>query len=168
MFVGEVEVVEVGAVERITIGSSKVISTRLLASGELVIVAEEAGNAAIHLWGKSGWQRRIKVQVLADDVDNAVSEIRAMLRSVTDVQVRSIGGRPIIEGNVPERDKSLVDTVQTIYPDTINLTPGLQRLLGEDGLHARADHRVQYVRSGNLGIQWQTNIAGRPVPTSIP
>ena len=160
MFVGEVEVIEVGEVERIAIGSSKVISTRLLGNGELVIVAEEAGNVAIHLWGKSGWQHRVKVQVLADDVDNAVSELRAMLRSVNGLQVRSIGARPILEGNVAERDKALVETVQSIYPDTINLTR-ISNAFSEKMVYMHVQI-IEFNTSDleNLGIRWQTNIAG--------
>ena len=122
LYKGETYVMTVGDVERVVVGSGTVISTRLLTTGELVIVADAEGATNIHLWGKAGWQHDTTVYVLPGDTNRDVAEISALLRNVEGISVKSVSGRPVLEGDIYDRDKDIVARIEKLYPGVINLT----------------------------------------------
>ncbi len=112
MYKGETYVMTVGDVERVVVGSGTVVSTRLLSTGELVIVADAEGTTNIHLWGKAGWQHETTIYVLSGSTNRAVAEIGALLRQVEGISVKSVSGRPVLEGDIYDRDKDMVERME--------------------------------------------------------
>ncbi len=160
LYKGETYVMKVGDVERVVVGSGSVISTRLLTTGELVIVADEEGMTNIHLWGKAGWQHDTTVYVLPGSTTRAVAEISALLRNVEGISVKSVSGRPVIEGDIYERDKTLVERVVALYPSVINLTR-VSNAFSEKMVYMNV--QITEFNTNDLeqlGINWQTDIAG--------
>jgi pilus assembly protein CpaC len=160
LYKGETYIMTVGDVERVVVGSGSVISTRLLTTGELVIVADAEGATNIHLWGKSGWQHDTTIYVLPSSTNQAVAEVGALLRNVEGISVKSISGRPVLEGDIYERDKAMVEHVVGLYPGVINLTR-VSNAFSEKMVYMNVQI-TEFSTSDleNLGIAWQTNIAG--------
>lgn len=160
LYKGETYVMKVGDIERVVVGSGAVISTRLLSTGELVIIADEEGMTNIHLWGKSGWQHDTTIYVLPSSTNRAVAEISALLRDIEGVSVKSVSGRPVIEGDIYERDKVLVERVVALYPSVINLTR-VSNAFSEKMVYMNVQI-TEFTTNDleQLGINWQTDIAG--------
>lgn len=160
MYKGETYVMKVGDVERVVVGSGTVVSTRLLSTGELVIVADAEGTTNIHLWGKAGWQHETTIYVLSGSTNRAVAEIGALLRQVEGISVKSVSGRPVLEGDIYDRDKELVERVVALYPQVINLTR-VSNAFSEKMVYMNVQI-TEFSTSDleNMGIQWQRNIAG--------
>lgn len=160
LYKGETYVMKVGDIERVVVGSGAVISTRLLSTGELVIIADEEGMTNIHLWGKTGWQHDTTIYVLPSSTNRAVAEISALLRDIEGVSVKSVSGRPVIEGDIYERDKVLVERVVALYPSVINLTR-VSNAFSEKMVYMNV--QITEFNTNDLeqlGINWQTDIAG--------
>lgn len=122
LHVGSSSVVEVGEIERMVVGSGDVISTKLLSTGQMVITGEKEGTTDIHLWGVDGWEHDMSIYVLPSSSNRTTREISAMLSDVEGLSVKTVASRTVLSGNISERDKSLIETIQTIYPDIVNLT----------------------------------------------
>jgi len=121
-YVGGAEVVEVGEIERMVVGSGDTVSTKLLTTGQMVLTGEKEGTTNIRLWGKAGWEHEITVYVTASSLSRTATEVAMLLSTVEGISVKDIAGRPVISGIVKERDKKILEVVQTIYPDVVNLT----------------------------------------------
>lgn len=160
LYKGETYVMNVGDVERVVVGSGTVVSTRLLSTGELVIVADAEGTTNVHLWGKSGWEHDTTIYVLSGSTNRAVVEIGALLRNVEGISVKSVAGRPVLEGDIYDRDKELVERVVSLYPQVINLTR-VSNAFSEKMVYMNVQI-TEFSTSDleNMGIQWQRNIAG--------
>lgn len=160
LFVGDVKVIRVGAAERVAVGNGKLLSTSLTGKGQLIILPEKEGETIIHLWGKSGWERKIQVRIAKSNPKTAVTEIQALLRDATNLTVRSVGGRPVIEGIMNPVDAERVKSIKQYYPDTIVLARP------NEVYHDRMIHmKVQITEFSStaleeLGINWQTTING--------
>lgn len=121
MFVGEVRVLKIGDIDRVAVGNGKLLSTSILKNGQLVLLAEEAGDTALHIWGKQGWEKDIRISIGSSDSGRTVSEIQQLLSSIDGVTVREVGGRAVVEGTVSEDKLVMLETIQKIYPDIIML-----------------------------------------------
>ncbi|MFL0797125.1 MAG: pilus assembly protein N-terminal domain-containing protein [Cellvibrionaceae bacterium] len=161
LYVGESTIWEVGSIERVVVGSGSVISTRLLSNGQLIIVADEEGTTNIHLWKKTGEQSQATVYVLPSKSSRSVTELSALLRNIEGVSVKSIAGRPVVEGDIFESDSDILERVLGLYPDVINLTK-VSNTFSEKMVYLKMQI-VEFSSSDleNLGIDWGTgSIAG--------
>ncbi len=160
LFVGDVRVIRVGNAERVAVGNGKLLSTSLTGRGQLIILPEKEGETLIHLWGKTGWERNIRVRIAKSNPRTAVAEIQNLLRDATNLRVRSVGGRAVIEGIMNPVDAERVKAIKTYYPDTIVLARP------NEVYHDRMIHmKVQITEFSSsaleeLGIDWQTAISG--------
>lgn len=160
LYVGEVKVINVGEVERVAVGKGDILSTSILKNGQLIILAEAAGDTKVHIWRKNGRERQIKVSVLESDTGKQISEINALLKDIPSVNVRAVGGRPVIEGTVDDGGAQILEIVSEVYPDIINLT-NLAQVGSQKMIYMNV--QITEFNTGSLselGINWQTNING--------
>jgi pilus assembly protein CpaC len=160
LFVGGSKVVNAGNVTRMVVGSGDIISTKLLTTGQLVITAEEEGTTNIHLWGEGDWEHEIMVYVLPVSATRTTAEVSALLSDVEGLTVKSVAGRTVLEGNIFERDKPLVETAMGLYPDVVNLTR-VSNAFSEKMIYMEVQI-TEFSTSDleNLGINWSTSIPG--------
>ena len=129
VFIGEIKILEVGDIKRVAVGNGALLSTSMLENGQLLILAEAAGETTLHIWYSDGAESDIKVQVLNHDQDRLVYELQTLLADLPNVEVKVVGQKIFLSGNLNcitgqedcEESKT-IETVQAVYPDVINLT----------------------------------------------
>ncbi len=168
VFVGEIKILEVGAVERVAVGKGSLISTTLLDNGQLLILAEEEGETSVHLWYTDGAESDLKVHVLLKDQDRIVHELTVLLEDFRNIEVRKVGEKVFMTGSIPKADEAILATIKEAYKDVIDLTRKLE-----------AANPIQFPQSQNkmvymdvkitefnisklrqLGIDWSDAVAG--------
>src|SRR5690606_25867999 len=64
VFVGEVRILQPGSVDRVAVGNGKLLSTTVLDNGQLLMLAEDAGETTMHLWLTNGREEDYKVVIV--------------------------------------------------------------------------------------------------------
>ncbi len=129
MFLGEIKIIEVGAVDRIAVGKGDLLSTTMLDNGQLLLLAEKDGETTVHIWYTDGSESDIKVQILASDQDRIVHELQILLADLPNVQVKVVGQKVFLAGTLNCiagrencEESNTIQTVLGVYKDVINLT----------------------------------------------
>ncbi len=129
MFLGEIKIIEVGAVDRIAVGKGGLLSTTMLDNGQLLLIAEKDGETTVHIWYTDGSESDIKVQVLASDQDRIVHELETLLADLPSVEVKVVGQKVFLAGKINCitgrencEEANTIQTVLGVYKDVINLT----------------------------------------------
>ena len=129
MFLGEIKIIEVGAIDRVAVGKGELLSTTMLDNGQLLLLAEKNGETTVHIWYSDGSESDIKVQILVSDQDRLVHELQTLLADLPGVEVRVVGQKIFltgylncIAGQEDCEESKTIQTVQGVYKDVINLT----------------------------------------------
>ena len=85
MFVGEVRVLGEVLVNRVAVGNGKMIRAEVLATGELLVIAQAAGSSSLRLWHSDASQSDFNIRVSADD-----PETRFHLEKMVRMKVRMV------------------------------------------------------------------------------
>ncbi|HTT07936.1 MAG TPA: pilus assembly protein N-terminal domain-containing protein [Gammaproteobacteria bacterium] len=162
MFVGEVKVLQVGAVEHVAVGNGKLLSTSALKNGQLVLLGEGEGTTTLHIWQKNGQERNITVVIGKVDTKRGTADLQALLRDIPGVTARDAGGRMVLSGNVDPADQPLLDTVLKMFPDLIDMTRKKPPILAGDKM-VYMDVKITEFNTNaleTLGIDWDNPING--------
>jgi pilus assembly protein CpaC len=129
MFLGEIKIIEVGAIDRVAVGKGDLLSTTMLDNGQLLLLAEKDGETTVHIWYTDGSESDIKVQILASDQDRIVHELQILLEDLPSVEVKVVGQKIFLAGKINcitgQENCEEANTIQTVlgvYKDIINLT----------------------------------------------
>jgi pilus assembly protein CpaC len=166
VFVGEVRILQPGSVDRVAVGNGKLLSTTVLDNGQLLMLAEDAGETTMHLWLTNGREEDYKVVIVPKDSNRLMAELTVLLEHIGDIQVKEVGERLYLTGSVLKTDEELLKTVLGNYPGVIDLT----RKADPDVLFARELNKMVYMdvkitefntdKLQQLGINWSDAIAG--------
>ena len=165
MFVGEVRSIPVRGVTRVALGNGKTLTTTVL-ENEVLLLAEAPGDTSLFLYSRSG-VLRYRVRVGAIDTLDAATRLREMLKSMPSVKVETIGDQVVVMGSAAKSDLPRVQLATTAFPRTLNLVKE------EDiTLKKMVYLKVQIMEFKknaleNLGVDWQTNIAGPAAALSL-
>lgn len=168
VYVGEIKILEVGAVDRVAVGKGSLLSTTLLDNGQLLILAEAEGETSVHLWYSDGAESDLKVHVLLKDQDRIVHELTVLLADFKGIEVRKVGEKIFMTGSIDKADETILATVKEAYKDVIDLTrkiePSVQVQFQE------AQNKMVYMdvkitefnisKLRQLGINWSDSING--------
>jgi len=168
VFVGEIKILEVGAVDRVAVGKGSLISTTLLDNGQLLILAEEEGETSVHLWYADGAESDLKVHVLVNDQDRIVHELSVLLENFPGIEVRKVGEKVFMTGSIPKADEAILATVKEAYKDVIDLTRKIEPAQKVEFLEASnkmvyMDVKITEINISELeriGIDWLDAVAG--------
>ena len=153
LYVGEVRVLQTGALRRIAIGNGKVLQASALDKGQLLVIPEAPGQSMLYLWTKDGRERQISITVVPGDASRLLDEVRGMLGASTGVQPRIVGDKVVIEGDgVSEEQAARIAEVAGRYPEIVNLVSrvGRERMI-------EMDVRMVEIRRDamqNIGVRW--------------
>jgi len=172
-FVGEIKVLEVGAVNRVAVGNSGLLSTSLLDNGQLLLLAESVGETTVHIWYSDGTESDVIIQILDVDTHRVITELETLLADLRGVEVKEVGQKIFLTGTLNcitgqeecAEDK-IIKTVLTAYKDVINLTrttlvraPSIlpsTKMVSMDLKLTEFNTRVLH----EIGIDWQDVIGG--------
>lgn len=122
MFVGEIQILEVGNIDRVAVGNSGLLSTSMLENGQLLLLAEKEGETTVHIWYADGAESDLKIQILTNDTTRVLYELQTLLGDVGDIEVKVVGERIFITGTLLTTDEPMLSTIKTAYPQLIDLT----------------------------------------------
>ena len=88
MFAGEVQVLAKVSVKRVAVGNGAIIRAQVLKSGELLVIAQEAGSSSLRLWHKDGSQTDFNIRVSETDNETRFPMERMVRMKVKMVEFR--------------------------------------------------------------------------------
>lgn len=161
LYQGEVRVLKIGNVERVAVGNGKLLSTSITKTGQLIILAEKKGETLIHVWGKAGWERDVKIQVSELNPRSAIREIKSLLRNTQGLSIRLVGGRVVIEGDVGPDIVAKVVEIKKYYPNILVLINEKTASFHDKMIHMKV--QITEFSSNALeevGINWNASFPG--------
>ena len=173
MFLGEIKILEVGAIDRVAVGKGELLSTTMLDNGQLLLLAEKNGETTVHIWYSDGSESDIKVQILVSDQDRIVHELQTLLADLPDIEVKVVGQKIFLTGHLNCvvgqencEESNTIQTVQGVYKDVINLTrvraQAAPVIMPSSKMVSMAVKIIEFNTNklSKLGINWSEVIAG--------
>lgn len=173
MFIGEIKILEVGAIDRVAVGKGDLLSTTILENGQLLVLAEKTGETTVHIWYSDGAESDVKVQILESDSNRVVLELRTLLADLRNVEVKEIGQKIFLTGTLncfvgqeTCQEAEVVKTILAAYPNVINLTQVQQEtvpnILPSNKMISMDVKITEFNTSklSTLGINWNDAIGG--------
>ncbi len=126
-------------IEKIAVGDPDILGCVKIRDQELLINAKSAGQSNIFLWGKKGHEEHraeIHIIVRNRDLETTAAEIREIVKDIEGVNVRVMGNRVFVEGEVfSDNDLKRIETVVKDLPDVVNLielSPVMKKIVKEE------------------------------------
>ncbi len=159
LYVGQAQVLPEGQVRRIVTGNGRVIQATALDDRQVLVIPEAPGQSTLHLWRRDGGERAYVVNVIPADAARLNEEIRTMLGAATNVAVRVVGDKVVVEGaGLSDEQAARLSEIAKRYPQLVNLVSrvGLERMIAVDVkmVEIRRDELE------NLGVRWSGSMAG--------
>jgi pilus assembly protein CpaC len=160
LYVGEGRVLHETDIKRLAVGNGRVISTNIIGTSQLLILAETEGQSTIHLWHRNGAENDYAVSVVSANAARLLGEVRALVGNDPKITTRIVGDKIVIEGgDLGTEQTARLQEIGKLYPQIVNLASHVQvdRMV-------EIDVRIMEFRKTalvQLGINWATtNIAG--------
>jgi pilus assembly protein CpaC len=167
VFMGEIKILEVGAIDRVAVGNSKLLSTSMLDNGQLLLLAEGIGETTVHIWYKDGSESNLEVGIIPNDAKRIMNEIQTLVDNVGDIEVKKVGERIYLIGTVYKSALTELDLIKGAYKEVIDLTKKLDDPIAPtvipDDKMIFMNVKFAELRGGlnkNLGVAWDQIIAG--------
>ena len=160
LFAGESKVIQADNVARISVGKSDLISSTILKSGEIVLIAESVGETNMQFWFADGHRETMAVVVVESNGWRESLEVKALLKGIPGITVTTVGRRIVIDGNLEARDLERVNTVKERYSDILVLAREIsdyeQKMMYFDVQVTEINRDV----TEEIGINWSKSFAG--------
>lgn len=121
MYVGEIQVLEIGRVERVAIGNPRVASNTILPRGQIVLMGDAVGATTMHIWLEEGGTREFDVLVRDRGHLDAYQELVALLREVPGVEAVRVGDLTVVKGEVASRDAAQLSRILAQFQGVLDL-----------------------------------------------
>lgn len=149
-------------VARIAIGNGKVLSASNISGKEVLLVANDAGEARLTVWLKDRSQRHYTVRVTLNNMARIATEIRTLFRNDPNVVVNPVGDKIFFEASdLDALQVKKVEALEKAYAAQFVPIIGGQSNLQERTIYMNAQI-IEIRRSAldNLGIRWSQEING--------
>ncbi len=160
MYKGESRVINALGIKRMSVGDASIVSSTLLESGEIVLIADSAGETNLQLWFVGGNRTTIPLYVVERNAWRESLEVKELLKNVKGLNVRVVGNRIVVDGTVDTSDLERVNIVKERYDDILVLarevTDFEQKMLYFDVQITEVSNSV----TENIGVDWSTSFAG--------
>lgn len=164
MFVGDVRIFHLDKpIKTIAVGNGKVLSSSVIENGDLLVLAQDAGDTTVHVWDKARQHHVMRMRVDLKDMSRVRDEIRTALGDTPGLQVRTVGDRVLIEGqNLAQSTKQLVEAVSKLYPQATDMTSLSSRNGLLEPMIIYELNFIEFKRSRleDIGIKWDAQSTG--------
>ena len=146
---------------RVAVGSGELLEVKTLGGRELVIIASEPGNTALHLWFQDGSQRDVPVTIVGDNLGQAARVLQSMLGPAGNARVSIVGGNVVVTGqDISQADWYRIEEMRKAYPSIVNL--GSVDAVGMRPMVMMDVQIMEFDRNAleELGIRWDSSIDG--------
>ena len=166
LYVGEIKILNVGDIDRIAVGNSKLLSTSMLNNGQLLLIAEKEGASNVHIWFTNGKEADYSVVIHKElsMAEKTAAEVRVLLADVEGLNIRVVGERIVLSGLIDSGHSTAITTVMEAIPGLMDLTQ--KAVLNDDAPDNKmvimnikiTEFNKNYLES--FGINWDTTVAG--------
>ncbi|MFM1879970.1 MAG: Type pilus biosis and competence protein pilQ precursor [Pseudomonadota bacterium] len=156
----EADLLRLPGLRRVVVGDGSMLSAQPLDDGSVLLIGKKPGQTSILIWAEGLTGVRKTVVIQSPEADRLAREVRTALgRADTRVSVNPVGEQLVLSGQADspeqaERLKSLVERNAKL----VNLT----QAEGNEQMIAMEVRFLEVKKNAleNLGIQWQTRMAG--------
>ena len=156
----EAEIFRLPGLRRIVVGDGSMLSARPLEDGSVLLIGKKPGQTSILVWADGYEGVRRPVVIRSAEAQRLAQEVRAALgQSARTVDVNPVGDQLVLSGKAAspeqaERLKSLAERNAKL----VNLT----HAQGTEQMIAMEVRFLEVKKNAleNLGVQWQTRMAG--------
>lgn len=121
MYLGEVKVLELKKIARVAIGNPKVASNTILANGQLVLLADNAGITTMHIWLEDGSEQQFDVVVKEKANMDSFRELSKLVAHMPGVVVSRMDNYLVLKGKTTKAEQIQLTAVLAKYKDVLNL-----------------------------------------------
>ena len=161
LFSGESKVLQAADVSRLSVGNSDIISSTLLKNGEIVLIAEKAGETNMQFWFSDGHRETVSVRVVeSNGLSRESRQVKQLLKNIPGVDVSTVDQRIVVDGNIEARDLERINKLKETYPQMLilarEITDYEQKMIYFDVqvVEVNRDTTEEY------GINWSKSFAG--------
>ena len=161
LFAGESKVLQAANVSRLSVGNSDILSSTLLKNGEIVLIAEKAGETNMQFWFADGHRETVSVRVVeSNGLSRESRQVKKLLKNIPGIEISTVGQRIVIDGNIEARDLNRVNKLKDSYPEMLilarEITDYEQKMIYFDVqvVEVNRDTTEEY------GINWSKSFAG--------
>ncbi|MFT5575170.1 MAG: pilus assembly protein CpaC [Bermanella sp.] len=160
LYEGESKVLTANNVERIAVGKAEMVGSTILESGEIVLTADAVGETNMQVWFKSGSREQVSLVIVESNGYRELTEVQQLLSGVAGIEIRAVGRRVVVDGNLHERDLERVSMVQKRYANMLVLAQPISEFAQK---MIYFDVKIMEFNKDDveeLGINWSTSIEG--------
>ncbi|WP_108946181.1 type II and III secretion system protein family protein [Shewanella halifaxensis] len=162
LYVGAVELYKTAEVERIVVGNGSILSAKVINEKGVLLIGESAGNTDLQLWQKDGKLIKLSITVTPDNSVQTTDKVKKMLAEFPSLTVKESDGLIVVQG---EADLSLKDQLEKILSSAPNVVSLVKYLRFAKAISPMVKMQVKIVEFNkstlnNVGIKWDTNMAG--------
>ncbi len=160
LYEGESKVLTAKNVERIAVGKAEMVGSTILESGEIVLTADEVGETNMQVWFNGGSREQVSLVIVESNGYRELTEVQQLLSGVAGIEIRAVGRRVVVDGNLHERDLERVSMVQKRYANMLVLAQPISDFAQK---MIYFDVKVMEFNKDDveeLGINWSTSIEG--------
>lgn len=157
--IGETHLLPSQSLKRVAVGNGKIVAARRIERDQVMLIGQQQGSTSLHLWFRDGTQQRISVKVSPGENEALLQDVRRWLGPKSSVEVKSIGGRVVIEGRA-----RTVQEAQKIR-ELAQRSPNIVNLVQQAGVEQMIAMEVRFLEVKksaleNIGLNWQKSAAG--------
>jgi len=122
LFVGEMKTLSLPNIDRVAVGNGGLVSTSIMDNGELLVLAEKAGDTEIQIWLKDGAVVAHKFYIIPANTARNVAEVRSIVGKVKGLSIRQVGSNIILKGDISHKASAIIKKVSEVYTNVLDLT----------------------------------------------
>ncbi|MDY6929657.1 MAG: pilus assembly protein N-terminal domain-containing protein [Pseudomonadota bacterium] len=168
MFVGQVRVFDLANVKRVAVGNSDVVNYRALENGQLLFIANGAGESTVEVWTDGERQTRFIVTVFQQNLSRELNAARGFAERIPELELRQVNGVVIFEGEIAPEDRERVTQLAAALPGSLNLTTEKSFSMKDMVLMDVRIIEVNRRAAEQLGVRWGQVAAGPSVGLYAP
>jgi pilus assembly protein CpaC len=160
LYEGESKVLSARAVARIAVGNADMVGSSVFSTGEIVLTADKVGETNLQVWFENGSREQVSLVIVESNGYRELSEVRQLLKNVAGIDIRAVGRRVVVDGDLHSRDLERVTMVKQRYPNMLVLAQSISDFTQK---MIYFDVKVMEFNKDDveeLGINWQTSIEG--------
>jgi pilus assembly protein CpaC len=159
LFLGEVRTLPITNVQRVAVGSGRVLTTTVLEK-EVLLLAENPGDTGLFIWLKDGTVNKFNVRVTQIDVGDTYRQLRTILSGIPGVKVERVGDQVVLTGATTKANLQRISSIAGNYKQVVNVVREEEVTMRK--MVFLKVQLVEFKRSAlqNLGIRWASEITG--------
>jgi len=165
IYVGQTEILSHANVSRVSIGSGKLVSVKVLHdAGQILLIGKKVGTTDLRVWLRKQPQKHYLLRILDQPPEVVLDQVKKHLSDIEGIGVRLVGEQIIIEGSSLRKSDQL--RVEAVSKQFANVTS----YVSAGGITLRGmihmDVKVVEVKKNvlkRIGINWADFINGPQV-----